>query len=97
MADRVGWLRAAMAGEWSTLGLRYEQYRDSVVQWVRERPADTVVVSHFVAINTVIGAATGDDRLVIASLDNCSCTVVDVVDGELRLVSTGREATTLIR
>ena len=39
---------------------------------------DTVVFSHFVAINAVIGACVGDDRLVIRSLDNCSVTVVDV-------------------
>ena len=36
--------------------------------------ADTVVVSHFIAINAVIGSATGDDRLVVCSLDNCSVT-----------------------
>jgi broad specificity phosphatase PhoE len=59
---------------------------------------DTVVFSHFIAINAVIGAATGDDRVVIASLDNCSITVFDVPgDGTLSLVSTGGEADTLIR
>jgi hypothetical protein len=41
--------------------------------------------------------ATGDDRLVIASLDNASVTTIDVVDGALRLVVLGREADTLIR
>jgi broad specificity phosphatase PhoE len=56
------------------------------------------VFSHFIAINAVIGAATGDDRVVIASLDNCSITVFDVPgDGTLSLVSTGGEADTLIR
>ena len=49
-----------------------------MVAAVAALPADTVVFSHFVAINAVIGAALGDDRLVIRSLDNCSVTVVDV-------------------
>ena len=53
--------------------------------------------SHFVAINAAIGAAIGDDRLVIRSLDNCSVTVIDVVDGRLHLVEGGHEADTLIR
>ena len=48
-----------------------------VVGYVAALGADTVVVSHFVAINAVIGACLGDDRLVIRSLDNTSVTVVD--------------------
>jgi broad specificity phosphatase PhoE len=56
-----------------------------------------VVFSHFIAINVLIGVALGDDRLVIRSLDNCSVTVVDIVDGEVVLVEGGHEADTLIR
>ena len=97
MADRVEWLRAAMGGTWAELGPRYTEYRDRVVQALVELPTDTVVFSHFVAINVAIGAALGDDRLVIRSLDNTSVTVVDVVEGRLHLVEGGREADTLIR
>ena len=52
---------------------------------------------HFVAINAAIGAAIDDDDLVIHSLDNCSVTVVDVVDRVFQLVEGGHEADTLIR
>lgn len=97
MADRVEWLRAAMGGTWAALGPEYVAFRDQVVAAIAGLAADTVVFSHFVAINAVIGAALGDDRLVIRSLDNCSVTVVDVVDGALQLVEGGHEADTLIR
>jgi broad specificity phosphatase PhoE len=97
MGERVEWLRAAMAGTWTDLGSRYTDYRDTVVRALAELPTDTVVFSHFVAINVVIGAAVGDDRMVIRSLDNCSVTVVDVADGVVRLVEGGHEADTLIR
>lgn len=98
MADRVAWLREVMVGEWSALGPRYTAYRDAVVAAVRAMQVDTVVFSHFIAINAVIGAATGDDRMVIRSLDNCSVTVIEVApDGALRLVEGGHEADTLIR
>lgn len=98
MADRVDWLRAAMEGTWGALGARYTEYRDTVVATIAALPADTVVCSHFVAINAVIGAAIGDDRLVIRSLDNCSVTIIDVAaDGSLHLVEGGHEADTLIR
>ncbi|MFZ4718316.1 MAG: histidine phosphatase family protein [Ilumatobacteraceae bacterium] len=97
MAERVDWLRNAMSGTWADLGPDYTSFRDSVVAAVVGLPADTVVFSHFIAINAVIGAAIGDDRLVIRSLDNCSVTVVEVVDGLVTLVEGGHEADTLIR
>jgi broad specificity phosphatase PhoE len=98
MADRVDWLRAAMQGTWTELGPRYTAFRDGVVAALRSRQRDSVLFSHFVAINAAIGAALGDDRLVIRSLDNCSVTVIDVAaDGALTLVEGGHEADTLIR
>jgi broad specificity phosphatase PhoE len=72
-------------------------YRDGVVDRVRRCQRDTIVFSHFVAINAVIGACLDDDRVVIRSLDNTSVTTVEVVDGALRLVEGGAEADTLIR
>ena len=56
-----------------------------------------MVFSHFIAINAAIGAALGDDRLVVLHLDNTSRTVVDVDGGRFTLVEGGREADTLIR
>jgi broad specificity phosphatase PhoE len=98
MADRVGWLRTAMRGGWAALGEPYTAFRDGVVDAVRSLDTDTVITSHFIAINAVIGACTGDDRLVIASLDNGSITTVEVATGgALRLVAVGHEADTLIR
>lgn len=97
MGERVAWLRASMAGTWTPLGDRYTSYRDSVVRCISAMIVDSVVVSHFVAINAVIGACLGDDRLVIRSLDNTSITVVEPGPAGLRLLEGGREADTLIR
>jgi broad specificity phosphatase PhoE len=102
LSTRVGWLRNAMAGTWGELvassGERYGAYRDNVIARIASCDTDTVVFSHFVAINVVIGAALDDDRMIIASLDNCSVTTVDVAtDGTLTIVEMGREADTLIR
>lgn len=94
---RVPWLQAAMGGTWSALGPRYTAYRDGVAGYVAGLRDDTVITSHFVAINAVIGACVGDDRLVIRSLDNTSVTVVETAPGGMVLVSAGHEADTLIR
>lgn len=97
MADRVEWLRIAMGGTWGALDIGYARYRDTVVSTLLQIDADSVVFSHFIAINAVIGVCLGDDRLVVSSLDNCSVTVVDSVGGSLQLVESGHEADTLIR
>lgn len=98
LGERVDWLRAAMAGTWADLGPRYTSFRDEVVGYVTGLSRDTVIFSHFIAINAIIGACRGDDRLVISSLDNASVTIVDVgSSGHPSLARTGRQADTLIR
>jgi len=97
MGARVPWLRQAMAGHWSDLGADYEAYRDGVVAAVAALPDGAVVCSHFVAINGVIGACVGDDRVLLRSLDNTSVTVVETTADGLVLVVGGHEADTLIR
>jgi broad specificity phosphatase PhoE len=97
MPERGAWLRDAIQGHWSDLGPRLLAYRARLVAHVASIERDTVIVSHFIAINALIGAATDDDRIVIASLDNCSRTTFDARHGNLRLVETGTEADTLIR
>ena len=102
MGDRVTWLRRAMQGTWAELIARdgddYRQFHDTLVAWAKSVRRDTIAFSHFVAINALIGAAIGDDRLVIRSVDNASVTVIDVgADGSLVLREGGAEANTLIR
>ncbi len=98
MSARVDWLRTAMQGTWADLGGEYVEFRASVVEFVQSLETSTVVFSHFIAINAVIGSLIGDDRLVICSLDNCSITLLERdANGKLSIAQTGREADTLIR
>lgn len=98
MSARIDWLRGAMQGTWSDLGSNYVAFRNNTVEFVRAIKSDTVIFSHFIAINAVIGAITGDDRLVIRRLDNCSITLVGRdSSGQLHIVEDGHEADTLIR
>jgi broad specificity phosphatase PhoE len=97
MEDRVGWLRQAMAGRWNDLGDRYTAFRDGVLRYVAAREQETVIFSHFVAINAVLGACLGDDRVVIRRLANTSVSVVETDAGALRLLDAGHEADTVIR
>lgn len=98
MSERVTWLRAAMSGSWTDLGDEYWRFRHDIMTYVSGLRRDTVIFSHFIAINAVIGVCLGDDRVVIDSLDNASVTIVDVDrNGRLHLIERGRIANTLIR
>jgi len=101
LEERVEWLRGAMAGTWTQLGISdgdvYSQYRRDLLDTLSALPHDAVIFSHFIAINVVIGEALSDDRLVVKSLDNCSVTSVLVHEGKFTIAEMGREADTLIR
>ncbi len=83
-----------MSGTWTDLGADLQAWRDELVRAVIELEADTVVVTHFVAINAVVGWASGDDRVMAVGLDNCSVTTVDTHDRGLRVVELGATAAT---
>jgi broad specificity phosphatase PhoE len=94
---RAAWLRTALAAEWPTMGEPQRAWRDGLLSVLGAVGRDTVVVTHFVVINAVVGAATGEDRVVVFTPGNGSVTTVDVVDGAFEVVALGDEASTEIR
>jgi len=94
LAQRGAWLRQAMAGTWADLGPDLATWRDRLVQAVTDLPVETLVVTHFVAINAIVGRARGDDRVMAVAVDNCSVTTVDTAQGGLTLVELGAAAST---
>ena len=87
-----------LAGRYGDLDDGLRGWRDDVVGALRSIATDTVVVTHYVAINAAVGAATGDDRLVCFHPDNCSVTVVehDGPGSPLRVVDLGAERGTAV-
>jgi broad specificity phosphatase PhoE len=98
---RGEWLRAFMSGTW-TDGLKTQghldlnAWRNDVAQALIELPEDTVIFSHFVAINAAAGAATGDDNVLSFRPDNCSVTVFETDGKTLKLIERGNEAITKV-
>jgi broad specificity phosphatase PhoE len=95
-AQRADWLRAYMGGAWRAATPELAQWREDVIAALESRTEDTVVFSHYIAINVAAGAALGDDRVLVFRPDNCSVTVFDVENGKLRLVERGHEAETKV-
>ena len=94
--QRIAWLRDFMPGKWGDQDGFQQSWRANVVRALTDLPQDTVIFTHFVAINAAVGAATGDDRIVNFRPDNCSVTVMESIADELRLIERGREAETKV-
>lgn len=96
LSERSEWLRGFMGGSWRAASRELAQWREDVLSALLAQKSDTVVFSHFIAINVATGAAEKDDRVTVSRPDNCSVTILDATDGTLRLVERGHEAETKV-
>ncbi len=96
VTDRRAWLRQVMQGTWAEVDERIHPWRRGVIDTLLGLAQDTVVVSHFVAINVAAGAAERDERLRLFRPNNCSITIVDSEAGNLRVAEWGDSAETKV-
>jgi broad specificity phosphatase PhoE len=92
LEERAQWLRKLMAGSWRTVPPELAEWREACIATVAGLSNDSVIFSHYVAINVVAGSALGDDRVVAFSPDNCSVTIFETGGGKLSLIEKGGEA-----
>ena len=83
---RAEWLMQTLAAKWSAMESELKEWRDNVLSALSEVTEDTVMVTHYVVVNAVVGAATGDDRVICFHPDNTDTTVIDKVGDRLNVV-----------
>jgi len=88
-ADRSAWLNGLMQNGWSGADRSSQQWRRGVLDFVLGLKSDAVIFTHFVAINTVVGAALEHDAVYLFRPQNVSITVVENGNGRLRLIERG--------
>jgi broad specificity phosphatase PhoE len=98
-AGRSAWLRAALTGRWADLDDEVNGWRTRMVEAAAALTADTVVFTHFVAINALVSHATADDAVTVFLPGHASVTElsVDPSTGTTTVVQLGAEANTEIR
>jgi len=95
-ADRIQWLKEVMADIWPNLDQDLHQWRREVIDALSSIETDTVVFTHFIAINAAVGHAIGDERVVSFSPNNASITILETDGSKLCLVERGVEADTRV-
>ena len=98
---RQEWLQAAMQGTWQSLQASTPPGSPDLFAWRRDLLAalcalheDSVIFSHYVVLNVVIGAATGSDDVVCFRPDHGSVTTVETSGTNFRVIELGRQAST---
>lgn len=97
LSERGAWLATLMGGTWDEADPDTRRWRDALVDHVAASPSDRVIVTHFVAINVVVGAARDDPRVRCFSPGYCSRTIVEATGGRLEVVALGGQAATAVR
>ncbi len=93
---RMAWLKDIMQRRWQEADPGLQAWQRTVLLALAAIDRDSVVVTHFVAINVAVGQALGDDRVTCFRPENCSCTVLDTIDGAFNLVELGIEGVTQV-
>ncbi|MBO6541985.1 MAG: histidine phosphatase family protein [Alphaproteobacteria bacterium] len=101
LSERGGWLRRIMTGTWAeTLSDAANPdlmgWKQAVADALLELDEDTVIFSHFIAINAAVGHALDDPRVICFKPDNCSITIFETSAGQLKLLEQGGEAETKV-
>lgn len=88
---RKEWLKSVLQRRWCELGEPLERWRRDVLEALLGITQDTVVFTHFVAINVAVGHALGDDRITNFRPANCSCSLLEVQAKHFRILELGVE------
>ncbi len=99
--DKQGWLRRAMGGAWQQLyesapsgSPDYFAWRANLLNTLNDIDQDSVIFTHYIAINAIVGAAQSKAKVVCFRPDHVSVTCVDVTVNGVQLVTLGREIDT---
>jgi len=96
VSERGAWLQGIMQGQWSNQSEALQAWQASLVDVLKEAREDTVIFSHFVAINALVSAVTKDDQVLVFRPDNASITTFRETNGELALVAQGESRLTVV-
>ncbi len=96
LPDRQPWLRQFMRQNWSEQPEELWAWRERAVNQVKQCTDTTLVFTHFLVINAIVGQVLGRDETLCFWPDNASITHLRSRGDALELVALGREMETVV-
>ena len=99
LKKRVNWLRRILPLTWSELlkdkettdsGVNFIQWKKNIMNNIYSLNKDTIIFTHFVVINSIIGEIFKSDKIVNFQPSNCSITEIRKINNRLKLVKLGK-------
>ena len=99
LEKRVDWLRRILPLTWSELlkeketmesGVNFTQWRENIMSNIYSLKKDTIIFTHFVVINSVVGEILKSDKIINFQPSNCSITEISKINHKLKIVKLGK-------
>ena len=99
LEKRVNWLRRVLPLTWSELlkdketkdsGVNFIQWKKNIMNNIYSIKKNTIIFTHFVVINSIIGEILKSDKIVNFQPSNCSITEIRKINDRLELVKLGK-------
>ena len=94
--DRITWLRGVMSSVWTEAPALVQDWRSRLIDTVAGLPEGTVVFTHFVAINAIVGALCNEEQVTVFRPNYCSCTVLRQNKDTLEVIQRGESLPTKV-
>lgn len=94
--DRIGWLKQFMSGTWQDAEPVLQDWRTALIATLESIPDESVVFTHFVAINTVVGHLEDSQLVTSFRPGYCSTTKLERGPSGLLVKERGSESATRI-
>ena len=98
---RVDWLKRVLPLNWEELekdkesklsNIDYYLWRKKIISKIISFKNETVIFTHFVVINNVIGKITNSKKVINFYPDNCSITEIGIKNNKMELIKLGNNS-----
>lgn len=96
LSERQDWLREFMRGNWAGQPDALLQWRQELLEGIRSLPGNSVVFTHFLVINSIVGHCQESHKTLVCWPDNASVTTLWNDGQTLRVDELGAQMATVV-
>lgn len=96
LAERQNWLRVIARQNWAEQHAMVREWRQSLLQQLQQIRHPTVVFTHFMVLNAIVGALSAEEKVLCFLPDNASVTTLQLSEGSLQMLELGHQLKTVI-
>jgi probable phosphoglycerate mutase len=96
LSKRSAWLQSIFKAKIGDLEDAQSEWRSEIINSIKNLEEDTIIFSHFMVINCIVGWLEESENTVSFYPDNCSITKISKTGDLVNLIKRGKELTTLV-